>query len=282
MSSDINKYFNRFLFQPKSQVLSQLFGAYKTAFKGSGQIYLQSRLYEEGDDARYIDSRVTARNIEIHTKVFTEERLQDVVIVFDVSPSVFVSFDKNSNNKLLENIVLLLSNIVLSNGDKLGYIAFSDKVESYSVPQNNPSIIYQIDKVVNEKVRNTQTNISSALEFLYKSFKKNTLVFIISDFFAENYYDLLKLVCTKFDTIVVNLEQTSILCDKAIFLVKDSETGRITYIDTNKITNDIPHKKISSYAKELSVDYIETSSTDDFIKKLFLIMKRRVFHLKNT
>jgi uncharacterized protein (DUF58 family) len=282
MSIIANKYLHKLLLKPKSPLLSQLFGAYNTAFKGSGQDYLQSRLYEEGDDARYIDSRVTARNIEIYTKVFTDERLQDVVIVFDISPSIFVSLGiNNSDNNLLENIVILLSNIVLSNGDKLGYIVFSDKVERCSIPINNPSILIEIEKVINANSRKTKTNISSALEFLYKNFKQNTLVFIISDFFDDNYFELLKLVCTKFDTLIVNLEQVNLQCDDAILLVKDSETGRINYLDSQKDINNInSQKKIRSYAKLLNVDYIETSSIDDFIKKLYLIMRRRIFYLK--
>ncbi|GEM_PF-3135379 len=280
MHINANKYVQRLLLQPKSILLSQLYGVYKAAFKGAGQDYLQSRLYEEGDDARYIDSRVTARNIEIYTKVFTEERLQDVVIVFDISPSIYVSLDNKSDSKLLENIVFILSNIVLSNGDKLGYIAFSDKVESYSSPRNNPSIVFKINEIINKNCRKTQTNIAPALEFLYNSFNKKTLVFLISDFYADNYFDLLKLVCTKFDTIIINLEQINLQWDNAILLIKDSEIGCVRYIDSNKNASNNQPKEITRYVKKLGVDYIETSNIDDFVKKLYLLMKRRIFYLK--
>lgn len=47
----------------------------------------------------------------------------------------------------------------------------------------------------------------------------------------------------KFDTLIVNLEQVNLQCDDAILLVKDSETGRINYLDSQKDINNINSQK---------------------------------------
>lgn len=51
--------------------------------------YAESRLYAQGDDARHIDWRVTARTGRTHTKVFHAERDRVSLIVADTSPALF-------------------------------------------------------------------------------------------------------------------------------------------------------------------------------------------------
>ena len=55
---------------------------------GQGMSYLESRRYQQGDDVRHIDWRVTARTALTHSKVFHEERMNDLTVVVDFSPSM--------------------------------------------------------------------------------------------------------------------------------------------------------------------------------------------------
>lgn len=51
--------------------------------------YAESRLYAQGDDARHIDWRVTARTGRTHTKVFHAERDRVSLIIADTAPSLY-------------------------------------------------------------------------------------------------------------------------------------------------------------------------------------------------
>jgi len=51
--------------------------------------YAESRGYAQGDDARHIDWRLTARSGRMHTKLFQAERQRLTLLVADTSPSLY-------------------------------------------------------------------------------------------------------------------------------------------------------------------------------------------------
>lgn len=57
--------------------------------RGRGMEYAESREYSNGDDARHIDWRLTARTGRAHTKLFQAERERLSLIVADTSPALY-------------------------------------------------------------------------------------------------------------------------------------------------------------------------------------------------
>lgn len=57
--------------------------------RGRGMDYAESRPYVQGDDARHIDWRVTARTGRTHTKVFHAERDRVTWLVADTAPTLY-------------------------------------------------------------------------------------------------------------------------------------------------------------------------------------------------
>ncbi len=57
--------------------------------RGRGMEYAESREYAQGDDARHIDWRLTARSGKPHTKLFQAERERLTLLVADTAPSLY-------------------------------------------------------------------------------------------------------------------------------------------------------------------------------------------------
>jgi uncharacterized protein (DUF58 family) len=57
--------------------------------RGRGMEYAESREYAQGDDARHIDWRLTARSGKPHTKLFQAERERLTLIVADTAPALY-------------------------------------------------------------------------------------------------------------------------------------------------------------------------------------------------
>jgi len=57
--------------------------------RGRGMEYAESREYAQGDDARHIDWRLTARSGRTHTKLFQAERERLTLVVADTAPSLY-------------------------------------------------------------------------------------------------------------------------------------------------------------------------------------------------
>lgn len=66
-----------------------LSGQAPSPMRGRGMEYAESREYTQGDDARHIDWRLTARTGKPHTKLFQAERERLTLIVADTAPSLY-------------------------------------------------------------------------------------------------------------------------------------------------------------------------------------------------
>jgi len=64
-------------------------GPSNSPLRGRGMDYAESRPYAQGDDARHIDWRVTARTGRTHTKIFHAERDLVTLLVADTAPTLY-------------------------------------------------------------------------------------------------------------------------------------------------------------------------------------------------
>jgi uncharacterized protein (DUF58 family) len=65
-----------------------LAGPYRSPFRGRGIEFDEVRAYQPGDDARFIDWRVSARRGRVYTKLFHEDRERPVLVLADAGPSM--------------------------------------------------------------------------------------------------------------------------------------------------------------------------------------------------
>ena len=64
------------------------FGDKKSPFRSRGLDFQEVRVYQPGDDIRQIDWRVTAKYGEPFTKLYTEERDQQIYLICDLRPNM--------------------------------------------------------------------------------------------------------------------------------------------------------------------------------------------------
>jgi uncharacterized protein (DUF58 family) len=84
------------------------------------------------------------------------------------------------------------------NNDKIGLILFSDQIELYIPPKKGRSHVLRIIRELIEfEPKSLKTDIAQALKFLSSTQKKKAIVFVISDFMAEDYEHTLKIAAKK-------------------------------------------------------------------------------------
>lgn len=217
---------------------SQIFsGEYHSAFKGRGMAFSEVREYTPGDDVRSIDWNVTARFNSPFVKVFEEERELSVVLLVDVSASGSFGTNKQFKQDLITELCAVVAFSASQNNDKIGVIFFSDKIEKFIPPKKGKSHILRIIRELIEfKPEQKKTNLEVALRYLTNVIKKRSVVFLISDFFAEaNYKDALKIANKKHDLVALRIiDKTEMDLPKmGLVKLKDNETGKIICVDTD-------------------------------------------------
>ncbi len=240
---------------------NQIFsGEYHSAFKGRGMAFSEVREYTPGDDVRTIDWNVTARFSTPYVKVFEEERELSVVLVVDVSASGLFGTNKQYKQDLITELCAVVAFSASQNNDKIGVIFFSDKIEKFIPPKKGKSHVLRIIRELLEfKPTNTKTNLELALKYLTNVIKKKSIVFLISDFYADSdYKDALKIANKKHDLValrIVDKTETE-LPNVGLIKLRDNETGKLMWVDTSD----------KAFRKQFAVNYLKF---EDDLKDIF-------------
>jgi len=215
---------------------SHLFtGGYHSAFKGRGMSFSEVRLYSPGDDVRAIDWNVTARAGEPFIKVFEEERENTVMLLVDVSGSAVFGSHTQFKEEYLTELCAVLAFSAIANNDKVGVMLFSDQIELFIPPKKGKQHILRIIReILTAKPSGRGTDLAGALHFIQNVLKKRSVCFLLSDFLAEQYEDVLRVLARRHDCIGIHcwdpLERD--LPDVGILRVADAETGEQIWVDT--------------------------------------------------
>ncbi len=233
---EIIKQIKRIQIYTNRKVNDVFAGEYESAFKGQGMQFDEVREYAPGDDIRSIDWNVTARMGKPYIKRFVEEREQVVMLMVDTSGSAdFGTIDKTKNS-LAAELCAVLAYSAIKNGDKVGLITFTDKIEKYIPPRKGASHVLRIIReLLYDNQPGGKTDIAIALDYLAGVQRKKATVFLVSDFFDSDIARNLRLVGKKHDLIAVSVRDRheQILPNCGLIQFQDAETGQVMQIDTS-------------------------------------------------
>ncbi len=261
-------------------------GEYHSTFKGRGMTFSEVRQYQYGDDVRNIDWNVTARTNEPHIKVFEEERELTMMLMVDISGSELFGTESQFKNEIITEIAATLAFSATQNNDKIGLILFSDDVELYIPPKKGRfHVLRIIRELIEFEGKSKQTNIAEALKFLSNVMKKKAIVFLLSDFLAEDYKQTLKIVSGKHDVTGIRVYDKSEeeIPNLGVVQMQDEETGELMLVNTTskKVRRNYGkfyHDKVAYYKDSFSksgAGVIHCRVDESYVKKLLGYFKRR-------
>lgn len=92
--------------------------------RGRGMDYLESRVYQPGDDVRHLDWRLTARRGQLHTKVFQEEHEHSVMLLLDTHASMRFGTRERFKSVQAARACAMMAWHVARAGGRVGALAF--------------------------------------------------------------------------------------------------------------------------------------------------------------
>jgi len=261
-------------------------GEYHSTFKGRGMTFSEVRQYQFGDDVRSIDWNVTARYNEPYVKVFEEERELTMMLMVDVSGSELFGTTNQNKKEILTEISATLAFSALQNNDKAGLILFSDEVELFIPPKKGKSHVLRIIRELLEfKPNSNKTDIAGALKYLSNVMKKKAIVFVLSDFIAEDYERTMKIIGNKHDVTGIRVydEREESIPNLGMVQMQDFETGTIQLVNTQSksVRNSYAkyHQERVAYFKDTFTKsgsgVLDCRVDESYVKKLLGYFKRR-------
>jgi len=142
-----------------------------------------------------------------------------------------------------------------------------------------------IRELIEFKPKSKQTNIAEALKFLSNVMKKKAIVFVLSDFIADNYERTLKIVANKHDVTGIRVydEREERIPNLGMVQMEDEETGELLLVNTasKKVRTNYEtfyQEKVGFFKNAFSKSGAGTIACrvdESYVKKLLGYFKRR-------
>ena len=222
-------------------------GEYRSSFRGQGLDFDEFREYQHGDEVRFIDWKVTARMNEPYVRKFHEERELNVVLAVDISGSADYGSGQWSKREIATEAAAILGFSALHNGDKVGLLLFADDTLSYIPPEKGKRhLLRMIRDILVTQPERPGTSIESACEFLLRSLKRKSLIFMISDFQADPIDKPLGKISRKHETVAIRVHDPleAKIPNVGKVVMMDPETGLETRVNTSNPNLRMAYSKL--------------------------------------
>ena len=275
-----------------SRMVTDVFaGQYQSVFKGKGMEFEEVREYQPGDEIRSIDWNVTARMGAPYIKKFVEERELTVMLILDMSPSSFFGTRNQLKMRLAAEVCSVLALAAIKNNDKVGFIAFTDRIEKF-IPARKGlrHVLRIISEALYSKPVGRKTEIAAALEYLNKVTTRKTVTFVISDFYAPDFKKMLAVSNKRHDIVAITVTDPRELelADAGIVKLEDLESGQTFMVDTSdpalrkRYAQDALQRQLDrdKLFRSINVDTIDLRTDMPYSKSLFRFFKARERRLR--
>jgi uncharacterized protein (DUF58 family) len=242
------------------------------------------RDYQSGDDVRRIDWNVTARTGRPFIKRFVEERELTLLLAVDLSGSLRFGSTATTKRAVAAEVAALLAFAAISNGDRVGLLAFTDKPERYVPPRKGSRhAVRLLRDVLFFEPEDRGTDLTEALRELVRIQRRRAVVFFISDFQGEGFEGTFRRAASKHDLIAVRIADPleHDWPDVGYVNVQDPETGRSVLLDSATLQREYALKvkegrsAFEKLARSADADLIELSTSGGHFDAVVEFLRRR-------
>jgi uncharacterized protein (DUF58 family) len=290
---EIVRQVRRLQLRARRAVEDLLGGEYHSVFKGTGIAFEEVREYQAGDDVRAIDWNVTARMGHPFIKRYVEERELTVMLLLDCSGSQQFTSRLQQKREVAAEVAAVLAFSAITNNDKVGLVAFTDRVEKFIPPRKGARhVLRLIREVLFFQPEHRGTSLKSALDYVNKVLHRRAIIFLLSDFLDTGYERPFKRTGRRHDLVAVALRdpREEELPRVGLVQMEDAETGEQYLVDTSSAAvrqayaerAKLRRETLRRLARSSQVDLIEVATDGRHLEALVRFFKLRERRLKRT
>ncbi|HSJ25409.1 MAG TPA: DUF58 domain-containing protein, partial [Longimicrobiales bacterium] len=163
-------------------------GLHRSPHRGFSVEFAEHRMYQAGDDLRYIDWRMFGRSDRYYIKQFEEETNLRGYLLVDTSASMGWSSVPGSLPPKLwyaRQLAACLALMLIRQGDAVGLIAFDDAIRARTAPRGGRRHWHDVVRTLESVDAAGRTDPGSALQDLATRLRRRGLVILISDLLVD-------------------------------------------------------------------------------------------------
>jgi uncharacterized protein (DUF58 family) len=165
-----------------------LSGLHRSPRRGFSVEFAEHRMYQPGDELRYVDWKILGRNDRLYVKQFEEETNLRAMVVWDTSRSMAWTGSPGTVLPKLDyarRLIAALSLVLIRQRDATGLITFDDDVRTVTPPRARLSHWRQLLQVLGTLDAGKGTAAEPALRRVVAQLQRRGLVVFISDLLLD-------------------------------------------------------------------------------------------------
>lgn len=265
-------------------------GLHRSPRFGFSQEFAEYSDYVPGDDLRYIDWNVFARNDRFVVKRFYGDTNCQLMVLLDTSASMAMgSADSVTKLDYARFLAAALVYLAHRQHDAVGLLTFNDAIQLYRPPTARATGVRAVYHALDEARPVGGSNWQLPLEHIQGQLKKRGLLVVISDFYAEpdDLAQVLKgLAARGHDLLLVHVLEPAELTpklDRAATL-EDAETGEVMEVSAEEIREAYPTRlaghldALKTLALSMGGHYLQVDSAEPLDRALAGYLRFRARH----
>ncbi|MCH7687933.1 MAG: DUF58 domain-containing protein [Planctomycetes bacterium] len=156
-------------------------GVKLSRLRGRGNEFDRLREYRREDEYHSIDWKATSKHQQLISREYVVERNQNLLFLLDSGRSMCNELNGISHFDRALNAAILLSYVALRQGDSVGILAFSNRVERWVPPVRGTGAVQSLIRQVYELEPNYEaTDYGLMVEELRRRYRKRSLVVLVT------------------------------------------------------------------------------------------------------
>ncbi len=158
-----------------------LAGMHRSPYFGQSVEFLQHRQYTPGDDPRFVDWKVWARQDRLYVKQFEEDTNLRATLLVDVSASMRYGSGALSKYEYGCTLAACLAYLILRQQDAVGCLAFDEWVRTIVPQRTKRNHLDSVIQALDTSDPRNRTNIYDILRTAAESYPRRGLMVLVSD-----------------------------------------------------------------------------------------------------
>lgn len=215
-------------------------GMHRSPYHGFSVEFTEYRQYSPGDDLRYLDWRLYARNDRYYIKRFEDETNLRCQLLLDMSRSMDYGSGTFTKADYARTLSASLAFFLASQRDAVGLVTFDDEIREFLPARYRPGHLRRLLHALETPVDGTATDLALPLAHIAERLTKRGMFVLISDMLApidELEANLSYLCAQRHEVLVFQILDPSELdfgFDEPA-LVRDGESGQELYVDPAEV-----------------------------------------------
>mgnify|MGYP001828667524 FL=1 len=272
----------------RSVVEGVLIGLHRSPMFGFSQEFAEYRMYNEGDDPRFIDWNVYARTDRTYIKRFLGDTNSHLMILLDASASMGFGGPPVSKLRYAQFLAASLAFLAARQHDAVGCMVFDEEVRDYREPSTRSGKMQGVLHCLDSAAPSTGTRFDKPFDKVREQITRRGLVAVISDFYC-GIDDLLAgvrpLAWQGQDVVLFQVLDSQELDPdyKANVLLEDLETGEAIEVEPQFMRDHYPQRirshidELQKAAGSIGADHVlvNTGDTLDIALRNYLLFRQR-------